>query len=61
MRRAARWFERLADGRVAVYNEPTAAQASSVSLVGPDDLAFYRSNFELRQVWAVDTQAETVE
>ena len=47
----SRWFERLEDGRIAIYDAPSSAQSVSVSLVWPSDLPYYRANFHLQHVW----------
>jgi len=46
-----RWYARLSDGRIAIYDHPYPQHAASVSLVSVDDLAYYRNNFDLQRIW----------
>lgn len=59
MRRAnkpARYWERLEDGRYAVYDNAWPAWAKSVSTVS--DLEYYRRTFDLRRCATTEPQRE---
>lgn len=45
-----RWYE-IVDGVAYVYDEPYSETSSSVSIVKPIDLAYYRKAFNLQKVW----------
>ena len=47
----ARWYE--VDGATAyVYDAPWPHQSQSISIIHVADLAYYRTNFDLRKIWA---------
>lgn len=46
-----RWYE-IIDGVLYVYDNPYPQQATGVSVTKPDDLPYYRNNFNLARVWA---------
>lgn len=47
-----RWYEVDEDGvTIRIYNEPKPELATSVSIVGKADLAYYRRTFKLSKIW----------
>jgi hypothetical protein len=51
MAKQQRWYE--VEGDTAyVYDAPSSAQSTSVSIVKVADLPYYRRNFRLTKVWA---------
>lgn len=49
----ARWYE-YKDGMMYVYNSPIPSAATSVSIVGLEDLYYYRNKFSLKKIWEKD-------
>jgi len=49
--KAQRWYE-IEDGKLCVYDQPRKNQATGVSMTRIEDLAWYRSRFDLQRIWA---------
>lgn len=49
----SRWYE-YKDGMMYVYNSPIPSTATSVSIVGLEDLYYYRNKFSLKKIWEKD-------
>jgi len=48
--RQQRWYV-IEDGKLVVYNQPRKSQATFVSMTRLEDLAWYRSRFDLQRIW----------
>lgn len=46
----SRWYE-YKDGMLYVYDAPIPSAATSVSVVDPSDICYYRKVFSLKKVW----------
>jgi len=45
-----RWYE-IEDGKLCVYGHPDKKKSGFVSVTRIEDLAWYRSRFDLQKVW----------
>lgn len=45
-----RWYETHGE-MVIIYNAPRPEIASACSIVGREDMNYYRNNFELSKIW----------
>jgi len=46
-----RWYE-IEDGKLCIYNQPDKSQATASTMTRIEDLAWYRSRFDLQRIWA---------